>query len=101
MSSEVKKDAGTPAGAKKGPEALKKEPATPQQGGAQRGRGNFTGRGRGGDRGRGGSRGGFNNQQGGNRSDSTGPRGEYSIYIRNSDKRLFALPKCGKRDPLL
>ncbi len=83
MSSEVKKDAGNLAAVKKGPEALKKEPATPLQGGAQRGRGNFNGRGRGGDRGRGGGRGGFNNQQGGNRSESTGPRGEYFDRYRD------------------
>ena len=81
MSSEVKKDAGTPAQVAK-KEPVKQEPATPQnQGGAQRGgRGNFGGRGRGGgpgnDRGGGrGGRGGFNNFQGGNRHESPAPGG--------------------------
>ena len=88
MNAELKKDAGPSAALNKGPEALKKEPTTPQGGGQRGGRGNFGGRGGGGnDRGGrgGGGRGGFNNQQGGNRNDSAAPRGNNNPTVRLSD----------------
>jgi hypothetical protein len=78
--SEVKKDIGTPTQApKKGPESVKQEQPTPRPN--QRGRGNFGGRG--GGRGRGG----FNNQQGANRHESSGPgglRGNFLMQILNN-----------------